>query len=153
MAIERILTRGFFGALVLAAVSACTSSSEPTEDGIPFEGFWRLTIDVTVATGICAGEEDDPIEVTDALITEEAGVVTATGIWSSESGSVSLTGDRSGNTIRFGGSYAEDGGTTSTLYTLTVAEGSLTGTEFWTWNGPDGSSCPGSQSTVTGVPR
>lgn len=152
MAMLRPFSGAAIGALLLVGMSACTSSSDVTEEGIPFEGFWRLSIDVTVATGVCAGEEDDPVEVTDALITEEAGVITATGIWSSESGSVSLTGGRSGNTITFGGAYAEDGGTTTTFYTLTVSEGALNGTEAWSWNGPGGS-CPGSQSLVTGVPR
>jgi hypothetical protein len=150
MAVTRILVRGLLSALLLTATSGCTSSTDATGEDFPWEGFWNLSIDVTVATGVCAGEEDAPIEVTEALITEQGGVVTATGIWSSESGSVSLTGVVAGSTITFGGSYAEDGGTTTTLYTLNPS--SMSGSEAWSWTGPGGS-CPGSQSTVTGVPR
>ena len=152
MAVTRILVRGLLSALLLTATSGCTSSTDATGEDFPWEGFWNLSIDVTVATGVCAGEEDAPIEVTEALITEQDGVVTATGIWSSESGSVSLTGVVAGstNTITFGGAYAEDGGTTTTLYTLNPS--SMSGSEAWSWNGPGGS-CPGSQSIVTGEPR
>ena len=140
-------------ALTLLALASCSSNDSPSdvENGADFEGFWTLTVDVSETGGICAGEELEPPSVHRVLITQEGGAITATAIWTDESGSVSLTGTRSGQQINFGGSYAEDGGTTSTLYSLTIGDGTLNGREDWTWTGPGGT-CPLSASTVTGVP-
>ena len=136
---------------LLTAACGGSSTDGDVGDGSDFEGFWQLTVDVTTTSGVCAGEELEPVEVIQALITQEGSVVTATAIWSSESGSVSLTGSRSGNEITFSGSYDEDGGTTITSYTLTIGTNSLNGTEAWSWIGPDGT-CPTGASTVTGSP-
>jgi hypothetical protein len=145
---------GILAAALLVAVSACSENDDPTDvgDGSDFEGFWTLTVDVTETSGVCVGEEDDPPSVREALITQEGAAITATAIWTDESGSVSLTGTRTGDQITFGGSYAEDGGTTSALYTLRIGEGTLNGTEVWSWTGTGGT-CPTGLSTVTGVPR
>jgi hypothetical protein len=135
-------------------VAACTSNDSPTEvgDGSDFEGFWVLTVDVTEANGICDGEETEDPSVLDVLITQEGAEINATAMWTDESGSVTLTGTRAGQQISFSGSYAEDSGTTSSLYTLTIGEGTLNGREDWSWTGPGGT-CPLGLATVTGVPR
>jgi hypothetical protein len=141
-----------FVVATLVAAASCGGDS-PTDGDIgdeSFEGFYELTVDVTVANGVCAGEVNEPASVINALITQEGTVITATAMWTDESGSVSLTGSRTGNQITFGGSYAEDGGTTTTSYTLTIGTDSLSGTESWSWIG-EGVSCPGGFATVTGV--
>jgi hypothetical protein len=144
--------RRYLPTILITLVSACGGSPTGDEgDGSDFEGFWQLTVDVTTTSGVCDGEELEPVEVINALITQEGSVVTATAEWSSESGSVSLTGGRAGNEITFSGSYDEDGGTTVTAYTLTIGTNSLNGTEAWSWIGPGGS-CPTGGSTVTGAP-
>ena len=148
--------RGMLTLVLLLALPACSEDGAPTDvgDGSDFEGFWVLTVDVTETSGICAEEEEelDAPSEHEALITQEGNEITATAIWTSESGSVSLTGTRTGNQITFGGSYAEDGGTTRAFYTLTIGEGTLNGSEGWSWAGPTGS-CPTGLSTVTGEPR
>ena len=133
---RRLLRGAFFGAVAFA-LAACSSSDSPTNagDGSDFEGFWRLTIDVTEAYGDCAGEENEAPSVKDVLITQEGSTITATAMWTSESGSVSLTGSRSGDRITFSGSYSEDGGTTTTMHALDIEPGTLSGREDWSWIG------------------
>lgn len=146
-------TAALIAALAALPLGACTENDTPTDlDGSDFEGFWTLTVDVTEANGVCAGEELEPPSVRETLITQEGSTITATAMWTTESGSVSLTGTRSDDQITFGGSYAEDGGTTTALYTLQIGEGTLDGVEAWSWTGPGGS-CPDGRATVTGVPR
>lgn len=146
--------RGVVAAALVVAITACSENGDPTDvgDGSDFEGFWTLTVDVTETSGVCVGEEDEPPSIRETLITQDGAEITATAIWTDESGSVSLTGTRTGNQITFGGSYAEDGGTTSAFYTLRIGEGTLNGSEVWSWSGP-GLGCPTGLSTVTGVPR
>ena len=141
------------GLMLTLAIAGCSETDSTTDpgDGSDFEGFWTLTVQVTETSGVCAGEENEDPSIREALITQEGSVITATAIWTDESGSVSLTGTRTGDQIRFGGSYAEDGGTTNALYTLTIGEGTLDGSEVWSWVGPGGT-CPSGLSTVTGRP-
>lgn len=137
--------------LVFAACGESTGIGGDVGDGSDFEGFWALTIDVTAASGVCSGEELDPPGVVNALITQEGAVITATAMWTDESGSVSLVGGRSGDTISFAGSYDEDSGTTTSAYTLVIGTGTLDGYETWSWTGPGGT-CLLGESTVTGLP-
>ena len=151
MRFRRIAAFPLLAALTLA-LPAC-GSTEPGDsgDGSDFEGLYRLIVDVTVANGVCAGEELEPLDTLSALITQDGTVVAATAEWTDESGAVTLFGSRTGNQISFGGSYAEDGGTTTSQYTLNIAPGSLNGTEGWSWTGAGGT-CILGQSTVTGEP-
>jgi hypothetical protein len=66
-----------------------------------------------------------------------------------DSGPQNLNGNLTSGVVSVGGSYPEDGGTTTATHTLTVApdEQSMSGTEAWSWTGPGGS-CPESASDV-----
>jgi hypothetical protein len=138
---------------VLLTLAACGGSTEPGDvgDGSDFEGLYRLIVDVTEASGVCAGEELEPHDTLSALITQDGAVVAATAQWTDESGAVTLFGQRNGSQISFGGSYAEDGGTTTSQYTLNIAPGSLNGGEAWSWTGAGGT-CLFGASIVTGEP-
>lgn len=137
-------------AILLAACGDSVTGGD-VGDGADFEGPYRLIVDVTMATGVCSGEEAEPIDTVNALITQEGAVVTATAVWTETSGTVSLVGGRSGDTIAFSGSYDEDMGTTTSTYTLVIAPGSLNGFEAWSWTGPGGTCLLGA-STVVGEP-
>jgi hypothetical protein len=133
----------------LVGATACNSNSvSPGDDEL--SGSWTFVIDVTTATGVCAGEELAPVDVSIATIAHSGASVSITGPWGSTSGSETLNGNLTGDVVSVGGSYAEDGGTTTATHTLTVSSdrNSMSGTEAWSWIGPGGS-CPGSAPTVT----
>jgi len=137
----------------LALILAACGNSGPTVggdvgDGADFEGFYDLEIDVTLTSGVCAGEELEPPNTVTALITQEGAIVTATAMWTDESGSVSLVGGRSGDTISFAGSYDEDSGTTTSTYTLVIGPGTLNGHEAWSWTGPGGNCLIGASDVL-----
>ncbi|MBW1768500.1 MAG: hypothetical protein JRJ65_15825 [Deltaproteobacteria bacterium] len=64
--------------------------------------------------------------------------------------SVIVIGSVDGDTVTIGpGFFKEGGGTTTATYTMTIApDGSMTGTESWTWSGPGGS-CTGGTADLT----
>lgn len=144
-----------FRSLTLVTVlcgAAC--NEEPLAVNDPNEGVtgtWTFIVDVTVANDACAGEEDDPIDITQVSVVQVGDSVTATGPWGSTSGSETLAGNRSGNVVTLSGAYAEDGGTTITTHTLTVSAGDqeMNGIENWSWLGPNNSSCPAGEAVVT----
>jgi hypothetical protein len=135
---------------LLAALAGCNNSPLVPNGTGGITGQWTFMIDVTVATGVCAGDELDPVATSVVSIVQAGDSVSATGPWGSTSGSETLIGLRSGNTVTVGGLYAEDGGLTTASYTLTVtgSDDAMSGIESWSWSGPGGS-CPGSQSSVT----
>ena len=136
--------------LMLAVLGGCNNQPlEPDGTG-GITGQWTFLVDVTVATGVCAGEETAPVDTSTVSVVQAGDSVSATGPWGSTSGSETLRGIRSGNTVTFGGIYAEDGGTTTASHSLTITgdDEAMSGVENWSWNGPGGS-CGGSQSNVT----
>ena len=134
-------------AIALLATTACTDSISPTADFL--SGRWTFVIDVTAANGPCAGEAAAPPDTSVATIVHEGRSVSITGPWGSASGSETLNGNITGSVVTVGGSYGEDGGTTSTVHTLTLQpdEDVLIGTEAWSWVGPGGT-CTGGSSDV-----
>ena len=146
----RHASAALFAPLVfLLAACESTPTVGDVGDGSDFEGPYRLVVDVTQATGVCSGEELLPPDTVNALITQEGAIVTATAVWTDTSGSVSLVGGRSGDTISFSGSYDEDTGTTTSTYVLVIGPGTLDGYETWSWTGPGGTCLLGA-SLVTG---
>lgn len=99
--------------LTLATLGGCDNQPlEPDGTG-GITGQWTFIIDVTVATGACAGEELAPVDTSTVSIVQAGDSVSATGPWGSTSGNETLLGLRSGNAVTFGGIYAEDGGLTT----------------------------------------
>ena len=123
-------------ASICLGLSACQKSSgggggspppaaAPTVDA---QGTWSIDELVTAASTDCAGEIGtlDTYGITVTQSGANLTVVTPAGTFS---------GTVSGDTIRWTGSFPEDGGTTTiTQMTLTVQGDSLSGTSDWTWS-------------------
>ncbi|HEX5817365.1 MAG TPA: hypothetical protein VFY20_00705 [Gemmatimonadales bacterium] len=124
---------------------------------IDLNGAWTFTVDVTVANGVCAGEEnDDPVPfAVDMVVVDPNGDgtydVSVTGDFGDAGGTISGTVvgvPEVGDQIVLSGNIAEDGGTTTSTYTLTiVSDTRLTGFEEWSWTGVGGT-CPDGEATV-----
>ena len=146
----RVTTPHALAMATVVAFAAC--GNEPLVPDDPNEGLtgtWTFIIDVTVANGICAGEESAPHDTSQVSVVQVGDSVTATGPWGSTSGSETLAGSRNGNVVILVGAYDEDGGTTVTTHTLNVtgADVGMNGTEDWEWFGPGGP-CAGGRATV-----
>jgi len=126
-------------------VTGCGEPMQPDGEGVT--GSWTFTVDVTTTTGVCAGEENDPVESVGVSIIQAGSNVQALSTWFSDNGSHTFLGTRNGNTVTFSGSYQEEGALLEATYELTVSgdENSMTGTETWDWNGE----CANSESDVT----
>ena len=110
-------------------------------------GVWTVVVTVTREEGVCSGELGVPF--TDMVtITEDAGVLSVVG----SGGLLTWEGTWDGEVGEFGGTRAEDGGTTTAFFSMTLSEdgNALTGFEEWTWLGPGGF-CPNGESDVTAV--
>ena len=130
------------------ALAAVGCSDDPVDvDDTSLSGGWTMIVDVTAATGACAGEELEPVDTIQVNITQQGNSMTITGPFG-DAGSQNLNGNLTSGVVSVGGSYPEDGGTTTATHTLTVVSAdSMSGTEAWSWTGPGGS-CPGSTSDV-----
>ncbi|HYV98094.1 MAG TPA: hypothetical protein VE967_11610, partial [Gemmatimonadaceae bacterium] len=119
------LLRSALGALSVAfAALSCGSdtSATATSDPVDPAGVWNFSIVNTVTTGACAGEAGDssldPITITKTG-SRAPYSVTAKGFLGVQSNV--LTGTfSSSKKLTISGSYAEDGGTTTTTHTLTA---------------------------------
>ena len=141
-----------------AAPTTTTTTSPPTTTTaavttttVPptIEGVWSVTVDVTLATRVCRGEEKEKPYHRVVTITLDGDRFTAVGLGNPRDEQV-WEGMIEGDVITFGGSRREDDGVTTAMFTMTVDPQRMTmiGREDWTWKGPGGS-CPGSESEVT----
>jgi hypothetical protein len=109
-------------------------------------GTWNVT--ETSTSNNCGEPVDPPYSITIAQSGSNLTVTTPSGVF---------TGSISGNTVRWTGSYPEDGGTTTiTSLSATVSGNSFSGSSSWSWAGP-GSPCSGSTNftgtrTTSGTP-
>jgi hypothetical protein len=140
--------------LGLAVITLGCGDDDPVEPNPPstnLTGTWTFTVDITLETGICAGNNEPTWEAT-VEIAQNGNAVTATSNWNSlpGSGPHEFGGTLSGNQLVIDGSYPEGAGTTLALYQLTVSQdgNSMTGTETWTYF-DDGGTCSDSMSEVT----
>jgi hypothetical protein len=102
-------------------------------------GTWNVT--ETSTSNNCGDPGDPPYSITIAQSGSNLTVTTPSGVF---------TGSISGNTVRWTGSYPDDGGTTTiTSLTATVSGDSFSGSSSWTWAGPGGP-CSGS-TNFTGI--
>lgn len=135
-----------------SASATPTPPSTTATSSIPnISGTWDWHLTITVANGACAGEEgaESPRNI---KITQNEKDVTMSGFLLSAP-STSLSGEITFDSasdkwiVKFSGSYAEDGGTTTSNYTLVLNNSFdvMTGEENWDWNG----TCSGSKSTIT----
>ena len=116
------------------------STIVPTHVFIPdIAGEWQWNLTVTVANGACAGEEGPQAPYT-VQITENGEDVTISGFLASNpstsiSGKIMLDNTIDKWVVTFSGSYAEDGGTTTTNYRLLLNNtyDTMTGDEAWSW--------------------
>jgi len=116
------------------------STIVPTHVFIPdIAGQWQWNLTVTVANGVCAGEEGVQPTYT-VQITQDGDVVTISGFLASSPstsicGNITLDNTIDKWVITFSGSYAEDGGTTTTNYRLVLNNtyDAMTGDEAWSW--------------------
>jgi hypothetical protein len=138
---------------------ACSDDDNDEPVVVDLNGSWTFLVDVTVANGVCAGEEDatpEPFPVNfvvvdpngdgtyDVTVDGDFGDTDAGGTMSGTVTGVPEVGD----VIVLSGDVAEDGGITTSTYTLTVQSATrLTGTEEWSWTGTGGT-CPDGQANV-----
>ena len=145
--------------LSFTLVAACGDDDDDGGDSttVVLDGNWVYTVDVTVANGVCAGEENDevdgfPVEITVTDQGDGTYLVTISGFIDDPSNVVTgtVTGvPEIGDDITLTGSYPEDGGVTTTTHHLTVdSENGLTGTEQWSWTGPGGT-CEGGEADLS----
>ncbi len=127
------------------------SDATAAEDQVDPAGVWTFGIVVTVANGVCAGDEGDasahPITITKTGSAPPYSV-TASGFLGVTTNVLTGTFDEN-NRLVISGSYPEGGGTTSPTHNL-IATGPdrMEGTETWNWTSASGS-CPDSKSDVT----
>ena len=140
--------------LGLAVITLGCGDDDPVEPDPPsanLTGTWTFTVDITVETGACAGN-NEPTWVASVEIVQNENEVSATSEWNSLPGSGlhEFGGTLSGNQLVIDGSYPEGTGTTLALYQLTVSPDgdSMSGTETWTYLGDEGT-CSDSMSEVT----
>jgi hypothetical protein len=154
--------------LTLSSFALLAACSDDNGDGntpvtVDVSGSWNYRIDVTVANGVCAGEEDaDPsTDLVTIVAIDPNGDgtydVTASGFLGDPTAEITgtVTGvTQVGDQLTLTGSYPEDGGVTTTTHRLTIkSETRLEGTEDWSWtNGTE--SCPNGKAdvVVTKVP-
>ena len=135
--LARICRYGISTALLLSLL-ACGGGGgggggEPPAPPANVAGTWNVT--ETSTSNNCGDAVDPPYSITIAQSGSNLTVTTPSG---------TFTGSISGNTVRWTGSYPEDGGTTTiTSLTATVSGNSFSGSSTWTWAGP-GSPCSGS---------
>ena len=103
----------------------CGDDDDPVAPDPPstdLTGTWQFEVDITVETGICAGN-NEPTWVATGQMVQNGNAVTATSDWNSLPGSGvhEFGGTLSGNQLVMDGSYPEGTGTTLALYQLTVA--------------------------------
>lgn len=149
--------------LALASTALLLACGDDENSGEPIvvdlNGAWSVTVDVTQANGVCEGEENDAVVpfAVDMLVVDPNGDgtydVSVTGDFGDVGGGGTISGTVNGvpevgDEIVLSGDIAEDGGITSSTYTLTVASATrLTGFEDWSWTGTGGT-CPDGRSTV-----
>ncbi len=117
-------------------------------DGL--EGTWDIEVTVTETSGVCAGEENEPAYVHTVTITRTGDTTfEVTGMGNpGEAWAGSLAGDQ----LVFQGERDEDGGVTRALFTMTAhGDGTLTGTEKWSWESTSDGSCPDGVSVAEAV--
>lgn len=125
-------------------LTATTTTLPLTVDGV-----WAIAVDVTVATGACAGEESGEFDADQVKIRQDGSTLTIVGLGFPKD-TQEWEGKIEANVISFGGTRKEDDGVTSAAFTMEVdfATMTMTGKEEWTWEGPGGT-CPNSESIVT----
>lgn len=145
----------------MGVLYACDDdNNSTTPDTVDLNGSWNYTVDVTVANGVCEGEENSPAStylVTIAAIDPNGDGtwdVTATGFLDDPAATITGTVTsvtQVGDQITLSGSYPEDGGTTTTTHRLTIQSATrMTGTEDWSWTG-GGGTCPDGKANITVV--
>ncbi len=125
---------------------ATTTTEKPTIDGV-----WTMTVDVSVATGACRGEEEEEAVPDTVTVRQDGDSFTILGLGFPEDEQL-WHGEVDGTAVTFSGERVEDDGTTTASFTLEVdfENQTMSGVEHWTWEGPGGS-CPDSESVVTAV--
>ena len=144
-----------FTVLTLALFTfGCGDDDDPVSPEPPsanLKGTWQFVVDITLETGICAGNNEPTWQATVDVV-QNGNAVTATSDWNSVPGTGphEFGGTISGNQVVLDGAYPEGTGTTLALYQLTVsADGnSMSGTETWTYVGDEGT-CSDSMSDIT----
>jgi len=137
-------------AVVLSTGLIACNTEEVASQVYDINGVWEFELTPTTLSGACIAETDVSIQtitITQVPAGEQGSNVDVTMRgFLGEPGNV-LTGGYSGD-VTASGSYPEDGGTTTTSYTLTpITADQMTGTESWSFvNGA--STCPDNVTRV-----
>ncbi len=127
--------------LSFAAGAALLASHARAGDPIDLNGEWTFQVQVTQATGVCAGDLGE-YNTVPGTVTQTGAQVTV------ELGNATFTGVLVGSTLNIAGCYPEDGGTSCWLSTTwDVSSCEMEGTTSWSWNG-GGFSCVGQDYTT-----
>jgi len=139
--------------LAAVLVLGCGSGDNPADPTVDADvaGVWAwFIVDISSSCGpegVWAGE---PV-----TITQSGTSVTASSNWGSDAGGPHvLNGTVSGNTLTINNpGYPEDGGTTTSTHAVVLqTDGTMFGTESWTWTHATEPSCTGGTGTITAVP-
>lgn len=116
---------------------------------IDVSGTWVVTVDVTVANGLCAGEEDEDPYTENIIITQDSEHLVVDGLQGTHE---VWDGAILGNAVGFGGTRDESEGVTTAAFALVLNDEAteMTGTELWTWKGSRGE-CNDGESEVSAV--
>lgn len=124
-------------------------------NSLALAGLWDLTVDVFIATGVCEGEEDEPVSTYRVSISQVGSDLSLAGIQGDMAnvlhGYIYPAEEQDGQPrIDLHGSLDEDGGVSDIRYLLRVnSTTQVSGTEYWSWDGP-AQDCDG-QSSLTMV--
>ena len=132
------------------AMLACVGGPTATEQPVDPAGVWIFGIVVTLANGICAGDEGEssahPITITKTGSAPPY-AVTASGFLGDPLNVLTGTFDEN-NRFVITGTYPEDGGTNSVRHDLVATSANrMEGVENWSWDGSSGT-CTNSTSDV-----
>ena len=123
-------------------------SPRASQSGQPnLTGTWEFIVDVTAASGRCAGEEKEVPKPDTIKIVKTGTKLVVRGFGLTENDA--WDGAATGGNVTFAGKRAEDGGITTAEFRLTlVGATAMHGDEQWSWAGATGS-CPNGRSDVT----
>jgi hypothetical protein len=148
----------YLAVFAVVMLAGCKDAAGPSDQPPPpppppppfgISGTWNFRFNTTAANGVCSQDVGEVSNNTITITQATAGpphAVTARGFLGVNSNQ--LTGAIAGSAVTLGGSYPEDGGTTTAGYTLTWdGDDQMVGTELWSWTGAGGD-CPDGASSI-----
>lgn len=125
-----------------------TATGTPISEGErpDIEGIWEFVVNVTAASGVCEGEEDEAPGTGNVTIRRlDDGSYEVSGLGSTPGSA--WNGWWEDDDFVFQGERDEDGGVTAAKFRMHFEDGVFAGEEDWSWSDPNGD-CPNGKSEV-----